>query len=164
VRLEYYTPEELTIIVKRSAGLLSVPIDDVGAMEIACRSRGTPRVANRLLRRVRDFAEVEGDGTIDQRIARHGLDRMEVDVVGLDPLDRLFLTTLVEKFGGGPVGIDTLAAALSEDKDTLEDVFEPYLLQQGFIQRTPRGREAMDRTYQHLGLKRTGSNSRQTLL
>lgn len=154
-RLEYYTPDELASILIRSAGLLKVPIQSDGALEIARRSRGTPRVANRLLRRVRDFAEVEGTGTITRELADHGLERLEVDSLGLDPLDRLYLTTMIEKFGGGPVGIDTMAAALSEERDTLEDVFEPYLLQQGFIQRTPRGREAMSLAYQHLGFKKT---------
>jgi holliday junction DNA helicase RuvB len=151
-RLEFYSEDELQEIVVRSASLLDVPIKTDGAIEIARRSRGTPRVANRLLRRVRDFAQVEGDGTISNEIARYALDMMEVDRKGLDPADRLYLLTLIEKFSGGPVGIETLSAALSEERDTLEDVCEPYLLQQGFIERTPRGRIATPRAYQHLGL------------
>ncbi len=160
-RLEYYSIDELQEIVNRSASLLQVPIRPDGAEEIARRSRGTPRVANRLLRRVRDFAQVEGDGTISTEIARYALDMMEVDRRGLDPADRLYLVTMIEKFGGGPVGIETLSAALSEERDTLEDVCEPYLLQQGFIERTPRGRIATPRAYQHLGLKmaRPGAQS-----
>lgn len=152
-RLEFYSFDELEEIVVRSASLLDVPIKSDGASEIARRARGTPRVANRLLRRVRDFAQVEGDGTISNEIARYALDMMEVDRLGLDPADRLYLTTLIEKFGGGPVGIETLSAALSEERDTLEDVCEPYLLQQGLIERTPRGRVATPRAYQHLGIK-----------
>ncbi len=155
-RLEYYTTEELQEIVTRSAALLDVPIQDGGATEIARRARGTPRVANRLLRRVRDFAQVEGDGTITTKIAAYALDMLEVDRLGLDPTDRLYLHSVIEKFGGGPVGIDTLSAALSEERDTLEDVCEPYLLQQGFIERTPRGRVATPRAYQHLGLRSAG--------
>jgi len=152
-RLEFYSFEELQEIVVRSASLLDVPIKPDGANEIARRSRGTPRVANRLLRRVRDFAQVEGDGTISNEIARYALDMMEVDRQGLDPADRLYLLTLIEKFSGGPVGIETLSAALSEERDTLEDVCEPYLLQQGFIERAPRGRIATPRAYEHLGIK-----------
>jgi len=163
-RLEYYTVKELQHIVSRSAELLGVPIEGAGAKEIARRSRGTPRVANRLLRRVRDFAEVEGSGIITEQIAAHSLNRLEVDDAGLDPADRLYLETLILKFSGGPVGIDTLSASLSEEKDTLEDVFEPYLLQQGFIERTPRGRQATSRAYQHLGLKTPSSKGRNSLL
>jgi len=151
-RLEYYDTEALTTIVKRSAQILEIQMGDSGALAIARRSRGTPRIANRLLRRVRDFAEVEGDGNIDQEIADYALERMQVDPEGLDTMDRAFLSTLVEKFSGGPVGIDTMAAALSEEKGTLEDVYEPYLIQQGFIQRTPRGRVATRKAYQHLGI------------
>ncbi len=151
-RLEYYTPEELERIIKRSAGLLGVEIEDQGATEIARRARGTPRVANRLLRRVRDFAEVEGDGVVRAELARSALDRLEVDAAGLEPSDRAYLVTIIEKFAGGPVGVETLSAALSEERNTLEDVVEPYLLQQGFIQRTSRGRMATSRAYEHLGI------------
>ncbi|NUN15088.1 MAG: Holliday junction branch migration DNA helicase RuvB [Myxococcales bacterium] len=152
-RLEYYTAPELQQIVLRSAHILRVPIEASAAMEIAGRARGTPRIANRLLRRLRDFAQVRGDGTITLDIAGFGLDRLEVDARGLDPLDRLYLTTLIEKFGGGPAGIETLSAAVSEEKDTLEDVCEPYLIQEGYIQRTPRGRIATPLAYRHLGLR-----------
>lgn len=152
-RLEYYTASELQQIVLRSAQILRVPIETSAAMEIAGRARGTPRIANRLLRRLRDFADVRGDGTITLDIAGFGLDRLEVDARGLDPLDRLYLTTLIEKFGGGPAGIETLSAAVSEEKDTLEDVCEPYLIQEGYIQRTPRGRLATPLAYRHLGLR-----------
>lgn len=151
-RLEYYTPEELERIIRRSAGLLGVEIEDQGAVEIARRARGTPRVANRLLRRVRDFAEVEGDGVVRAALARSALDRLEVDAAGLEPSDRAYLVTVIEKFGGGPVGVETLSAALSEERNTLEDVVEPYLLQQGFLQRTSRGRVATSHAYEHLGI------------
>ena len=150
-RLNYYTAPELETIVHRSAKILEIPLDDGGAEAIARRSRGTPRVANRLLRRVRDFAEVEGEGHIDSAMANHALERMQVDNEGLDPLDRSYLATLIDKFSGGPVGVETMSAALSEEKTTLEDVFEPYLMQEGFIQRTPRGRTATAKAYQHLG-------------
>ncbi len=150
-RLNYYTAPELETIVHRSAKILEIPLDAGGAKAIARRSRGTPRVANRLLRRVRDFAEVEGEGHIDAAMADHALERMQVDNEGLDPLDRSYLATLIDKFGGGPVGVETMSAALSEEKTTLEDVFEPYLMQEGFIQRTPRGRVATAKAYQHLG-------------
>jgi len=149
--MEYYTTDELKLIITRSAELLQIPIEPHGATEIACRSRGTPRVANRLLRRVRDFAQVRGDGIITLDIAQLALQQLEVDKAGLDPADRFYLETLIYKFGGGPVGLETLSAALSEEKDTLEDVFEPYLLQQGFIDRTPRGRVATSLAYNHLG-------------
>jgi Holliday junction DNA helicase RuvB len=151
VRLEYYPVHELELIVRRSARLLQVPTDDAGARAIAERSRGTPRVANRLLRRVRDFAEVEGDGAITEAVARRAADRLDVDSVGLDAMDRRLLEILVDDYDGGPVGLDTLAAALSEPRDTVEDVYEPYLLQQGFIGRTPRGRVATRRAFEHLG-------------
>ncbi|MGM0577737.1 MAG: Holliday junction branch migration DNA helicase RuvB [Myxococcota bacterium] len=152
-RLEYYAMEELASIVHRSARLMDIAIDETGALAIARRSRGTPRVANRLLRRVRDFAEVEGDGHVDDAIADHALGRMRVDARGLDTMDRAYLTTMVEKFGGGPVGVDTMSAALSEDKGTLEDVIEPYLIREGFLQRTARGRVATALAYRHLGVK-----------
>jgi len=152
IRLDYYPPEDLQKIVVRSAGLLHISVDSEGAMEIARRARGTPRIANRLLRRVRDFAEVEGDGRIDLAAARHALERLEVDSVGFDDMDRKILLTIIEKFGGGPVGIETISAAVSEPRDTLEDVYEPYLMQNGFLQRTPRGRVATRRAYEHLGV------------
>jgi Holliday junction DNA helicase RuvB len=152
VRLEYYTAAELTTIVRRSASLLDIGIDEEAAHEVARRSRGTPRIANRLLRRVRDFAEVKGDGRITREIADYGLSRLQVDQKGLDPLDRKYLSAMIEKFGGGPVGVETLAAAVSEERDTLEDVCEPYLIQEGYIQRTPRGRVATPEAFRHLGL------------
>ena len=156
-RLDYYSVDELTAIVGRSAGILGVDIDAEGASEIAQRSRGTPRVANRLLRRVRDVAEVRHDGRISGEIARQGLQLFEVDERGLDRLDHAILRSLAEKFGGGPVGLSTLAATVGEEPDTIEDVVEPYLLQLGFLQRTPRGRVATDRALQHLGVVRAGT-------
>lgn len=156
-RLDYYSTPELTKIVHRSAGILDVGIDEEGAGEIARRSRGTPRIANRLLRRVRDVAQVRGDGTIDGDIARQGLELFEVDEEGLDKLDLAILKTVVDKFGGGPVGLSTLAAAVGEETDTVEDVYEPYLLQLGFLKRTPRGRVATDRAYRHLGVAVEGA-------
>jgi holliday junction DNA helicase RuvB len=158
IRLDYYPPEDLQKIVIRSAGLLRIAVDPEGAMEIARRARGTPRIANRLLRRVRDFAEVEGDGRVDLAAARHGLERLEVDSAGFDDMDRKILLTIIEKFGGGPVGIETISAAVSEPRDTLEDVYEPFLLQNGFLQRTPRGRVATRRAYDHLGLPFDGGS------
>jgi Holliday junction DNA helicase RuvB len=155
-RLDYYAATELDVIVRRSAGLLSVQIDAAGAAEIARRARGTPRVANRLLRRVRDYAEVRGDGKVDVGVAREALTVFEVDELGLDKMDLALVRAIVEKFGGGPVGVETLAAALHEESDTLEDVSEPYLLQLGFIKRTSRGRMATDLAYEHLGLQRAG--------
>ncbi len=149
-RLEFYTAEDLATIVRRSAGILGVPVAQNGEMEVARRSRGTPRIANRLLRRVRDFAEVKGDGTITREIADMSLTRLEVDGCGLDQMDRMILLTIIDKFGGGPVGVETLAAAVGEEKDTIEDVIEPYLLQQGYLNRTPRGRTATDLAYRHL--------------
>jgi Holliday junction DNA helicase RuvB len=151
-RLDYYPPEDLAKIVLRSARLLSVRIDDAAAHELARRSRGTPRIANRLLRRARDFAEVLGDGKLTAKAAHDALDRLDVDAAGLDDMDRRFLRVLIDHYKGGPVGIETLAAALSEPRDTLEDVYEPYLLQQGFLARTARGRVATDRAYEHLGV------------
>jgi Holliday junction DNA helicase RuvB len=152
LRLEFYTPEELVRVITGAARKLGVGINDEGAREIASRSRGTPRVAGRLLRRVRDFAEAEGSPVIDRLAAARALARLEVDEAGLDSLDRRFLKALIENYGGGPVGMDTLAAAIAEARDAVEDVIEPYLLQQGFIQRTPRGRMACARAYAHLGL------------
>jgi holliday junction DNA helicase RuvB len=152
-RLEFYGVEDLERIVARSAGILTVPIDVPGAHRIAQRSRGTPRIANRLLRRVRDFAQVKGDGRIDESIATAALDMLEVDPEGFDALDRKLLTTIIEKFDGGPVGIDSLAAAVAEERGTLEDVIEPFLIQQGFLMRTARGRMAARKAYLHFGLK-----------
>ncbi len=151
-RLEYYNVEALTQIVKRSAKLLQVAIEGHGAVEIAKRSRGTPRIANRLLRRVRDFAEVEGDGCITQRVADDALMRLKIDELGFDVMDRKLLMAVIERFGGGPVGIDSIAAAIGEEKHTIEDVLEPYLIQQGYLMRTPRGRMATPSAYQHFGL------------
>ncbi|HCS12238.1 MAG TPA: Holliday junction branch migration DNA helicase RuvB, partial [Zetaproteobacteria bacterium] len=149
-RLEFYTPEELAQIVSRSAGLLNIRLGDGGAMEIARRSRGTPRIANRLLRRVRDFAEIEHDAVITREVAHAALLRLDVDEIGLDYMDTKLLTTLIDKFGGGPAGLDTLAAAIAEERDSIEDVIEPFLLQQGLINRTPRGRMATALAYAHL--------------
>ncbi len=152
-RLEFYTVGELERIVTRSAGILGVPIDADGAARIAQRSRGTPRIANRLLRRVRDFAEVKAQGSIDEPVARAALDLLEVDPQGFDALDRKLLSTIIEKFDGGPVGIESLAAAIGEERGTLEDVIEPFLIQQGFLMRTARGRMATRNAYLHFGLK-----------
>ena len=163
-RLNYYPPDELSRIIRRSSGILGVAIDEKGAGEIASRSRGTPRVANRLLRRVRDFAEVEGDGKIDCDIARHALAQLEVDEAGFDRMDRDLLLALIERFRGGPVGLDTLAAALGEDKGTIEDIFEPFLIQEGFLERTPRGRVATERAFRHFGVVRGSPSSRQRSL
>ena len=151
-QLQFYTPEELSRIVRRSAGLLNVGIDETGAFEIARRSRGTPRVANGLLRRVRDYAEVKHDGRITKEVAAAALKMLNVDPEGLDMIDTHFLRTIIEKFSGGPVGIENLAASVGEDRDTLEDVVEPYLIQQGFVQRTPRGRVATPLAWQHFRL------------
>ncbi|MDR3911483.1 MAG: Holliday junction branch migration DNA helicase RuvB [Sutterella sp.] len=151
-QLQFYTPEDLSRIVRRSAGLLNVGIDETGAFEIARRSRGTPRVANRLLRRVRDYAEVKHDGRITKEVAAAALKMLNVDPEGLDMIDTHFLRTIIEKFSGGPVGIENLAASVGEDRDTLEDVVEPYLIQQGFVQRTPRGRVATPLAWQHFRL------------
>jgi Holliday junction DNA helicase RuvB len=153
-RLDYYPPEELACVVQRSARLLDIPLEAQVALEIARRARGTPRIANRLLRRSRDFAEVWGDGTLTDQVAAQALDRLDVDRAGLDEMDRRFLTVIIDFYKGGPVGIETLAAALSEPRDTLEDVYEPYLIQQGFLARTARGRVATDRAYEHLKLAR----------
>lgn len=152
-RLELYTPEELSEIIVRSASILGTEIDRSGAVEIARRSRGTPRIANRMLKRVRDFAEVKGDGKITEKIADQALSRMEVDKLGLDMIDRKMMMFIIENFGGGPVGLDTLAASIGEDSNTIEDVYEPYLLQLGFLNRTPRGRMATVRAYDHFGVK-----------
>lgn len=151
-RLELYTIDELTIIIKRSAQILGIKIDNDAAIEIAKRSRGTPRIANRLLKRVRDYAQVIGQGVVNKAIANKTLQVMEIDELGLDVIDRKILTTIINKFGGGPVGLDTLAATISEDATTIEDVYEPYLLQLGFISRTPRGRVALEGAYKHFAI------------
>ncbi|MFN0039796.1 MAG: Holliday junction branch migration DNA helicase RuvB [Burkholderiales bacterium] len=151
-RLEFYSPQELTQIVERSSGLMNVAIDPDGAFEIASRSRGTPRISNRLLRRVRDYAEVKAEGRISKTVADLALKMLDVDLAGLDIMDRKLLLAVMEKFGGGPVGVDNLAAAIGEERDTIEDVLEPFLIQQGYLQRTPRGRMATLSTYRHFGL------------
>jgi Holliday junction DNA helicase RuvB len=151
-RLEFYDVPDLLKIIQRSSTILNLEIDEKGAREIACRSRGTPRIANRLLRRVRDYAEVKETGIINQKIAEKALDLLNIDQEGFDLMDRKLLITLIEKFGGGPVGLDSLAAAISEERGTIEDVLEPFLLQQGFLMRTPRGRIATERAYRHFGL------------
>ena len=150
-RLQYYSTELLTTIVERSAGILKMPIDLEAAIEIAGRSRGTPRIANALLRRVRDFAQIKGNGTIDIEIARYALKALNVDAHGLDEMDNKILLTIINKFKGGPVGLSTLATAVSESSETIEEVYEPFLIQEGFIMRTPRGREVTDKAYKHLG-------------
>ena len=150
--LDYYGPNELTRILTRSAGLLGVSLEADAAKELASRSRGTPRIANRLLRRVRDYAEVKGDGSISAKTADAALSMLDVDAVGLDVMDRKFLEAVLHKFGGGPVGLENIAAAIGESTDTIEDVIEPYLIQQGFLQRTPRGRMATEISYLHFGL------------
>jgi Holliday junction DNA helicase RuvB len=151
LRLEFYKPEELKEIITRSATLLTIPLDREGALEISKRSRGTPRIANRLLKRVRDYAEVEAEGVISHSVAAKGLDILEVDHKGLDKMDRLIMLTIIEKFNGGPIGVDALSAALCEEKDTLEEVYEPFLMQCGYIHRTPKGRVATKLAYQHFG-------------
>ena len=151
-RLEFYTEEELQTIIMRSAKVLGVEVEPKGALEMARRSRGTPRLANRLLKRVRDFAQVKYDGVITEEVADYALNLLDVDKYGLDHSDRNILLTIIEKFQGGPVGLDTLAASVGEDAGTIEDVYEPYLLKNGFIQRTPKGRMVTERTYHHLGI------------
>jgi len=152
LRVEFYSPEDLRTIVQRSAQLLDIPISDDGAFELSGRSRGTPRVANRLLRRVRDYAQVEAQGVITQEVAKEALDMLGVDGRGLDKMDRHIMLTIIQKFNGGPIGLDTLSAAVSEEKDTLEDVYEPFLIQMGYINRTPRGRVATKLAYSHFGI------------
>ena len=156
MRLDLYTADDLQVIVTRSARLLGVPLDEAGARQIARRSRGTPRIANRLLRRVRDFAQVRADGHITGPVADDALKLLAVDDFGFDQMDRQLLLTIIEKFGGGPVGLGTLAASLGEDSEAIEDIYEPYLLQIGFLDRTPRGRMATPRAYEHFGIARTG--------
>jgi Holliday junction DNA helicase RuvB len=162
-RLEFYTSEELARIVHRSAGLLEVALQDTGALEIAKRSRGTPRIANRLLRRVRDYAQVKADGIVTSDIADAALKMLDVDKLGFDVMDRKLLLAVLEKFNGGPVGLDNLAAAIGEERDTIEDVLEPYLIQQGYLMRTPRGRVATQQAYQHFGLPLPNSLLNATL-
>jgi len=156
-RLDFYSTEALTQILKRSAAILGVAAEDDGTGEIARRSRGTPRIANRLLRRVRDFAQVRADGKITQPVTQEALQMLEVDPIGLDKMDTMLLVTLIDKFSGGPVGVETLAAAIGEEKDTIEDVYEPFLIQAGFLKRTPRGRVATDLAYEHFGRNQTSS-------
>ena len=164
LRLELYSPEELAQIVTRSAGILHVPIEPSGAMEIARRSRGTPRIANALLRRVRDFAMVKGNGSIDRDITRYALEALNIDKYGLDEMDNKILLTIIEKFKGGPVGLTTIATAVGEDAGTLEEVYEPFLIKEGFIKRTPRGREVTDLAYKHLGKTRRNDGGEQMTL
>ena len=158
LHLEYYDTEVLSRIVRRSAGILNVPIEEEAAAEIAGRSRGTPRVANALLRRVRDFAQVKGNGRIDMKIARFALEALNIDQYGLDEIDNRILLTIIDKFKGGPVGVSTIATAIGEDPGTLEEVYEPFLIKEGFIKRTPRGREVTDLAYKHLGRSRYSSS------
>lgn len=160
-RFDFYTPEELSVIIRRSAKILSVDIDDGGAAEMACRSRGTPRIANRLLRRIRDFAQVRAEGRINREVAVDALAMFEVDEKGFDQMDRTILITVIEKFDGGPVGIDNLSAAIGEERATLEDVYEPYLIQEGYLQRTARGRIATRRAYEHFGRRWIGGNQKE---
>lgn len=160
LHLDFYRPDDLQTIVLRSAKILHIEIEASGAAEIARRARGTPRVANRLLRRVRDFAQVQGDGRISREIADYALNRMEVDKFGLDEIDRKILLTIIEKFGGGPVGLGTISAAINEEKDAIEEIYEPYLIQIGFLNRTPRGRMATHAAYQHLGYDALGRPTR----
>ncbi len=165
VRLDFYTDEELTRIVERAASILKITIEPEAAREIAGRSRGTPRVANRLLRRTRDFAQVKGEETLTLDISRYTLERLEIDDRGFDKMDRKVLLTMIDKFAGGPVGIGTIAAAIGEERETIEDIYEPYLLQEGFMKRTPRGRMATEAAYKHLGRKQEdkGASSQKTL-
>lgn len=156
LRLEMYTPDELATIAKRSAGILEIPIDENGSHEIATRSRGTPRIANRLLKRARDFAEVMGNGVITEDAAKIALGRMEIDELGLDNIDRLLLTSMIKNYNGGPVGLETIAATIGEEAVTIEDVYEPYLMQIGFLSKTPRGRVATSKAYEHLGIPMKG--------
>ena len=163
-RLELYSPEELTRIITRSAGILGIACDPTGAQELARRSRGTPRIANRFLKRVRDFAQVMGDGDITAELAAAALDRLEVDYLGLDAIDRRILTTIIQSYAGGPVGLDTLAAAVGEESVTIEDVYEPYLMQEGFLSRTARGRCVTEKAYRHLGIAVQGGGGMQLSL
>jgi Holliday junction DNA helicase RuvB len=159
LRLEFYTHDDLNVIVKRSADILKVEVDDEGAFEIASRARGTPRIANRLLRRVRDYAQVRGAGNVDKKTAQAALEMLEVDRYGFDEIDRRLLLTIIEKYQGGPVGVNTLAAALAEEPDAIEEIYEPFLIQIGFLDRTPRGRMATQLAYDHFGIRRTGKQN-----
>jgi len=161
LRLDYYGDEDLYKILVRSSKILNIQIDENGAKEIARRSRGTPRIANRILRRARDFAQIEAEGTINEKIACESLDRLGIDASGLDDMDRRILEALVKKFNGGPVGVDSLGVAISEDPHTIEDVYEPFLIKEGFIQRTPRGRVALDRTFKYLDIENLNNNQTQ---
>jgi holliday junction DNA helicase RuvB len=161
--LDFYSIDDIFKIVTRSARILNIPIEESGTREIATRSRMTPRIANRLLRRVRDFAQVEGDGIITNDVARKALEMLEIDPLGLDEIDRKLLMTIIEKFDGGPVGVNTLSAAISEEKTTIEDIYEPFLMQIGFLNRTSRGRVATTLAYKHFGLKPGSKNFQQTL-
>ena len=161
LRLEMYTPEELSQIVKRSSKILNIPVDDDGAYQIASRSRGTPRIANRLLKRSRDFAEVKYDGVITAEAAASALNSMEIDELGLDSIDRRLLTTMVKNYNGGPVGLETISAAIGEESVTIEDVYEPYLMQIGFLARTPRGRIVTPAGYKHLGIEQNNTENPQ---
>ena len=163
LRLELYTPEDLAKIITRSAGILGIEITEDGALEIASRSRGTPRIANRLLKRVRDVAQVQFSGIIDEKVAISALDRFEIDELGLDDFDRRMLITIINTYGGGPVGLDTLAAAVNEESVTIEDVYEPYLMQIGFLARTSRGRVVTPAAYSHLGIAFSGGSEQMTL-
>jgi holliday junction DNA helicase RuvB len=162
-RLDYYQPDDLFKIINRSAGIMNIGIEKDGALEIASRSRGTPRIGNRLLRRVRDFAEVEGDGVITQDIAQHALERLEIDNYGLDDMDKRILLTIIEKFSGGPVGLNSLAVAVGEEADTIEEIYEPFLIGEGFLERTSRGRMTTPKAYSHFGMN-TGSDREQDQL
>ncbi|RKY89733.1 Holliday junction branch migration DNA helicase RuvB [candidate division KSB1 bacterium] len=162
-RLDYYPPEDLFLIVKRSAKILKIEVELEAAHEIARRARGTPRIANRLLRRVRDFAQIQGNGVVTHEITKHALKRLDVDECGLDEMDKRILCTVIEKFNGGPVGIQSLAVAVGEESDTIEEIYEPYLIQQGFLKRTTRGREATDLAYKHFGYKRKEIGLQQRL-
>ncbi|WP_456408532.1 Holliday junction branch migration DNA helicase RuvB [Caldithrix abyssi] len=163
LRLDYYSPEDLFLIIKRSAKILNVEIDDDGAMEIARRSRGTPRIANRLLRRTRDFAQVIADNKITLQVAQMALNRLEVDELGLDEMDKRILHTIIEKYNGGPVGLNTIAVAVGEESDTIEELYEPFLIQQGFLDRTPRGRVVTHLAYEHLKIKKDKRNQQTSL-
>ncbi len=162
LRLDYYEPEDLFHIVRRSAGLMEIETDDDGAMEIAQRSRGTPRIANRLLRRIRDFAQVKADNRITKDVAQESLERLQVDARGFDDMDKRIMLTIIDKYSGGPVGINTIAVAVGEESHTIEEVYEPFLIQQGYIKRTPRGREATQRAYEHFNRKYSGNKDSQT--
>lgn len=162
-RLDYYQPEDLFRIINRSARIMGVSIEEDGALEIAARSRGTPRIGNRLIRRVRDFAEVEGDGVITREISNHSLERLEIDRLGLDEMDKRILTAIITKFSGGPVGLNSLAVAVGEEAETIEEIYEPFLIQEGFLERTSRGRQATRQAYEHFGIKPGTDDTQHTL-